>query len=144
MKIKCGKTNVSFKNYTASSKTIESLFEPQLKFKDNQNKVLGYDSVPPPFNHNYTSILMTQEEIVREAHLRYGKPAGFVSGGIQVENTNVSTSCGGKVAEDENKENTTEQTNDSLNSESVASNSVTLNKPDVEKYRLPIPVKKSA
>ena len=53
LKIKCGKTNVSFKNYTASSQTIKCLFETQLKFNDNQNKGLGYDSVPPPFNHNY-------------------------------------------------------------------------------------------
>ena len=50
---------------------------------------------------------MTQEEIAREAHLQYGKPTGFVSGGIQIENTNVSTSCAGKLAEDENKESTT-------------------------------------
>ena len=87
---------------------------------------------------------MTQEEIDRDAHLQYGKPVGFVSGGIQVEYTNVSTSCAGKVTEDENKENTTEQTNDSLNSESVASNSVTPNKPVVKKYRPPIPAQQSA
>ena len=76
---------------------------------------------------------MTQDEIDREAHLRYGKRAGFVSGGIQVEYTNVSTSYTGKVAEDENKENTTEQTSDSLNSKYVASNYVAPNKPVVEK-----------
>ena len=76
---------------------------------------------------------MTHEEIAREAHLKYGKPAGFVSGGvINVENTDVSVTCAGKVAEDENKESSSEQTNDPLNSESVASN-----QPVVGKYRPP-------
>ena len=88
---------------------------------------------------------MTQEEIAREAHLQYGKRAGFVSGGvINIEDTNVATSCAGKVTEDENKENTIEQTDDSLNSESVASNSTASDQPAVEKYRPPIPVKQSA
>nr|KAJ0217334.1 hypothetical protein LSAT_V11C300136930 [Lactuca sativa] len=40
-----------------------------------------------------------------------------------------------KVAEDENKESTTEQTNVSLSSESVASNLVASDQPAVEKYR---------
>ena len=51
LKIKCGKTDVSFKNYTASSQIVESLFETQLKFKDNQNKGLGYDNVPVSYTH---------------------------------------------------------------------------------------------
>ncbi|XP_052620524.1 uncharacterized protein LOC128126684 [Lactuca sativa] len=45
----------------------------------------------------------------------------------------------GKVAEDENKENTIEQTNISLNSEYVASNSTASDKPVVSKYMPPIP-----
>ena len=66
---------------------------------------------------------MKQEEIDREAHLQYGKRAGFVSGGvINVENTDVSVTCAGKVAEDENKESSSEQTNDPLSSKFVASN----------------------
>ena len=65
LKIKCRKTDVSFKNYTASSQTVECLYETQLKFKENQNKGLGYDSVPPPYNHNYTSIPMKKKEIDR-------------------------------------------------------------------------------
>ncbi|XP_052622759.1 uncharacterized protein LOC111896584 [Lactuca sativa] len=93
LKIKSGKTDVSFKNYYASSKIVESLYETQLKFKENQNKGLGYDCVPPPFNHYYTSIPLTQNETDREPHLRYGKPAGFVSRGfINIESTNFSTS----------------------------------------------------
>ncbi|KAL7604948.1 hypothetical protein Lser_V15G14523 [Lactuca serriola] len=49
-----------------------------------------------------------------------------------------------KVAEDENKENTIEQNNISLNSEYVALNSTPSDQPAVEKYRPPIPVKQSA
>ena len=54
------------------------------------------------------------------------------------------TFCACKVAEDENKENTTKQTNDSLNSESISLNSIAPNKPAVEKYRPPIPAQQSA
>ena len=63
-----------------------------------------------------------------------------------MNDTDASTSCAGKVVEDEDKQNiinssfvnTTDcQTNVSLNSESVASNSVTSNKPSVGKYRPP-------
>ena len=58
-----------------------------------------------------------------------------MSGGvINIEDTNVATSCAGKVAEYENKEKTIEQANISLNSESVASNSVVSDQPAVEKY----------
>ena len=67
-----------------------------------------------------------------------------MSGGIQVENTNASTLCVGKVAEDENKENITEQTNISLNSESVASNSAASDQPAVGKYRPPFQAKQCA
>jgi len=46
-----------------------------------------------------------------------------VSGGvINVENTDASVTCAGKVAEDENKGSSSEQTNNPLNSKSVASN----------------------
>ena len=147
LKIKCGKIDVSFKNYAASSKTVESLFENQLKFKDNQNKGLGYDCVPPPFNHNYNPPLETNEE---EMYAQYGQTSASASvkteqsgptEDVEMNDTNDSTSCAGKVVEDENKEKTIKQSNDSSNSESVASNSVTPNKPAVEKYRPPNQVK---
>ena len=65
---------------------------------------------------------------------------------IEVNNTDTSTSYVGKVVEDADKVNiinsssvnsTDCQTNVSLNSESVASNSITSNKPIVGKYRPP-------
>ena len=62
-----------------------------------------------------------------------------MSGGIQVDNTDVSVTCACKVAEDENKESSSEQTNDPLNSKSVASN-----QPAVGKYRPPFQAKQSA
>ena len=108
MKIKCGKTDVSFKNYTASSKTVESLVENQLSFKDNQTKGLGYHSVPPPFNHNYNPPFETNEE---EMPAQYGQtPApdsvkteqSGPTEGAELNDTNDSTSYAGKVVEDEN------------------------------------------
>ncbi|KAL7614413.1 hypothetical protein Lser_V15G05957 [Lactuca serriola] len=56
---------------------------------------------------------------------------------VEMNDTNDSTSCVGKVVEDENKEKTIEHTNVSLNSESVASNSDASNQHAVEKYRPP-------
>ena len=75
----------------------------------------------------------------------YGKPAvEQTTEGVDLNNTNTSTSCAGKVTEDENKERTTEQTNESLNSESVASNSAISDQPAVEKYRPLIPTQQSS
>ena len=60
-----------------------------------------------------------------------------MSGGvINIEDTNVATSCADKVTEDENKESSSEQTNDPLNSESIASN-----QPVVGKYMPPFQAK---
>ena len=133
--------------------------EKQLKFKDNQNKGLGYHSVPPPFNDNYTPPLEINED---EILAQYGPPPvpalvktepSRPTKNIEMTDTNDSTSCAGKVVEDENKENIINsssvdsvdcQTNVSLNSEFVASNSVTLNQPVVGKYRPPKQAKQSA
>ena len=64
-----------------------------LQFKQPQKKGIGYDKVPPPFNHNYQYRPVSDEEIANESFMVYGKPKSFVSGGvINVENTNVYTS----------------------------------------------------
>ena len=114
--------NFDFKKFDVSSELVSNMIDHCLQFKQNQQKGLGYDNVPPPFNHTYQYQPLSKEEIANEPFMVYGKPSGFVSGGfINVENTNVSTSptdqslnqskqaaeesvSDGKVAEDENKE----------------------------------------
>ena len=55
------KAEFNFKKYDVSSEKITKLIEGQSHWRDithgNQIKVgLGFESVPPPFNHNYTAI----------------------------------------------------------------------------------------
>ena len=69
----------NFKKFDGSSEIVAKMIEEQMQWKDitcgNQRKVgLGFESVPPPFNHNYTAIPLSQEEIDREPFLVYGKP----------------------------------------------------------------------
>ena len=121
----------------------------QLKFKDNQNKGLGYHSVPPPFNDNYNPPLEINEEEtptqcgqIPELALDKTEQSGPTES-VEMKDTNDSTSSAGKVVEEYDKENIINfnyadyQTNVSLNSESSASNSVTSNQPVVGKYRPP-------
>ena len=69
------------------------MIENCLKFKDNQQKGLGYDSVLPPFNHNYTGVLLTQEEIDQEPFIVLGKLAAQVTKSSAREiDTNIFTS----------------------------------------------------
>ena len=69
------------------------MIDQSMQFKRNQSKGLGYNHVPPPFNHSYVSKPLSKEEIANESFMIYGKPSGFVSGGfINVESTNISTS----------------------------------------------------
>ena len=54
LKTRFENADFNFKKFDVSSKKVESITEKQLKFKDNQNKGLGYHNVPPPFNDNYS------------------------------------------------------------------------------------------
>ena len=47
------------------------MIEKKLKFKDKQNKGLGYHSVPLPLKDNYTPPLETNEI---ETSAQYGQP----------------------------------------------------------------------
>ena len=74
------------------------MIEEQMQWKDitcgNQRKVgLGYESVPPPFNHNYIAIPLSQEEIDREPFLVYGKPTSeqATKSNDKILDTNIST-----------------------------------------------------
>ncbi|MFS7964021.1 hypothetical protein Hanom_Chr08g00745191 [Helianthus anomalus] len=47
----------------------------QLKFskKEVRNKSLGFVCIPPPYNHSYTSIPLTEEEIANMPDMVYGR-----------------------------------------------------------------------
>ena len=62
LKAKYNDVEFAFKKFDVSSEVVASMIEKQLKFKDNQSKNLGYNSVPPPFNDNYNPPLETNEE----------------------------------------------------------------------------------
>ena len=74
-----------------------------MKWKDNQKNSLGYHSVPPPFNDNYVS---ASETIEIDKPAQYGQPPVSISvkteqssptKSVDVNDTNVSTSCADKV-----------------------------------------------
>ena len=75
LKAKFGNANFNFKKYDVSSKVVESMIEKQLKWQGKRGQGVGYESVPPPFNDNYTATSITKEEEEREKHLQYGMPA---------------------------------------------------------------------
>ena len=93
------KAEFNFKKYDGSSEKIAKLIEGQSHWRDithgNQIKVgLGFESVPPPFNHNYTAIPLSQEEIDREPCMVYGKSASEqeIQSSYETLHTNVFTS----------------------------------------------------
>ncbi|KAJ0682875.1 hypothetical protein HanPI659440_Chr16g0652211 [Helianthus annuus] len=54
-------TEFNFKKFDVSSEKVEKMINQQLKYskKEVRNKGLGFVCIPPPYNHNYTSIPMT-------------------------------------------------------------------------------------
>ena len=42
-----------FRKYDVSSEVVANMIDHCMQFKRNQSKGLGYDKVPPPFNHSY-------------------------------------------------------------------------------------------
>ncbi|XP_052622642.1 uncharacterized protein LOC128127934 [Lactuca sativa] len=85
--------NFAFQNFDGSSKVVATMIDHCMDFKRNQQKGLGYDHVPPPYNHTYQYQPLSIDEIAKESFMVYGKSSGFVSGGIiNVKSTNASTS----------------------------------------------------
>ena len=42
------------KKFDVSSEKVEIMIENHLQYRDQSTEGLGYNCVPPPFNHNYT------------------------------------------------------------------------------------------
>ena len=68
-------TEFNFKKFDVSSEKVEKMINQQLQFskKEVRNKGLGYVSISPPYNHNYTSIPITEEEIANMPDMEYGR-----------------------------------------------------------------------
>ncbi|MFS7968207.1 hypothetical protein Hanom_Chr09g00794771 [Helianthus anomalus] len=69
-------TEFNFKKFDVSSEKVEKIINQHLKYskKEVRNKGLGFVCIPPPYNHNYTSLPMTEEEIDNLLDMEYGKP----------------------------------------------------------------------
>ncbi|MFS7945463.1 hypothetical protein Hanom_Chr06g00524581 [Helianthus anomalus] len=67
-------TEFHFKKIDVSSEKVENMINKQLQFskKETRNKGLGYVSIPPPYNHSYTAIPMTERKIANMPDMVYG------------------------------------------------------------------------
>lgn len=117
LKAKYQDAEFNFKKFDVSSTVVETMIEKQLRFKnqDKDKKGLGYNSVPPPFNDNYTPPLETSEF---EPFSHYGK--SHESSSVNSNNfdhanvSNVSASCADeKPGEDGYKKDDDESVDDS-------------------------------
>ena len=88
-----------YEDADVSSTVVENMLDTQLKF--STKKDLGYNHIPPPFNHNYTPPLETSK---LKSFVYVGKPLeneptvsdkSSNSDSVPVEVTNVSASCAG-------------------------------------------------
>ncbi|MFS7984925.1 putative transcription factor interactor and regulator CCHC(Zn) family [Helianthus anomalus] len=66
----------NFRKFDVSSEKVENMINQQLKYskKELGNKGLGFVCIPPPYNHNYTSLPMTKGDIDNLPEMEYGKP----------------------------------------------------------------------
>jgi len=65
-----------FKKFDCSSEKVEKMINTQLNYrpKEVRNKGIGYVEIPPPFNENYSSIPMSDEEFLALLVKGYGPP----------------------------------------------------------------------
>ncbi|MFS7930603.1 hypothetical protein Hanom_Chr04g00346191 [Helianthus anomalus] len=70
--------DVNQQNFDTSSDTVRNLCDVQLAFKENKGKGLGYKKVRPPYNHNYSRIPTTEQELENYDKIIYGKPSDYV------------------------------------------------------------------
>ena len=66
------------RKYDFSSEVVANMIDHCMQFQKNQSKGLGYNQVPPPFNHSYQHKPLSKEEIANEPFMVYGKPSGFI------------------------------------------------------------------
>ncbi|KAL4584141.1 hypothetical protein LXL04_008731 [Taraxacum kok-saghyz] len=93
----------NFRKFEVSSENVKIMIENHLKFKNNSTNGVGYNSVAPPFNDNYTPPL---EPVILKRLVPVGQSRVHISAKIEtpkqvdlvkVNDSNVSTSCADTV-----------------------------------------------
>ncbi|MFS7918577.1 hypothetical protein Hanom_Chr03g00202811 [Helianthus anomalus] len=70
---------LNIKKFDTYSDTVRNLCDVQLAYKENKGKGLGYKQVPLPYNHNYSRMPTTEQDLKNEKNMMYGKPSDNVS-----------------------------------------------------------------
>ncbi|MFS7928339.1 hypothetical protein Hanom_Chr04g00319601 [Helianthus anomalus] len=69
---------LNIKKFDTSNDTVRNLCNVQLAFKENKGKDLRYTWVLPPYNHNYSKLPTTKQEMENYDKMIYGKPSDYV------------------------------------------------------------------
>lgn len=62
LKTRFENADFNFKKFDVSSTVVENMIANHTKWQDKKRDGLGYGDVPPPYNHNYSCVNVTQEE----------------------------------------------------------------------------------
>ncbi|KAJ0542188.1 putative transcription factor interactor and regulator CCHC(Zn) family [Helianthus annuus] len=76
LKLKYQLNEINIKKYDTSSKLVKDICDIQLEYKEKKGCGLGYKKVPPPYNHNYTYMPYSTEELTNEDMMTYGPKTG--------------------------------------------------------------------
>ena len=92
LKLTFENTEFNFKKFEVSSEKVEKMINKHLQFskKETRNKGLGYVSIPPPYNHFYTNIPLTDEEIAAIPDMAYGGVKGLKVEPVKTTQINIS------------------------------------------------------
>ncbi|XP_023764602.1 uncharacterized protein LOC111913103 [Lactuca sativa] len=125
LKIHYENVDFNFKKFDVSSEKVATIIEKQMKWKDKKQVGIGYKSVPPPFNYNYTTQPMTLEEIDREPFMVFGKSAAeqATKPSARVLDTNISTSIADVTVSQQTQDDGKIESNNNLVSKVGVSNS---------------------
>ncbi|MFS8006399.1 hypothetical protein Hanom_Chr14g01248721 [Helianthus anomalus] len=72
IKLKYQVNEINIKKYDTSSKLVKDICDIQIEYKEKKGAGLGYTKTPPPYNHNYTYLPFTEEELINEGKMTYG------------------------------------------------------------------------
>ncbi|MFS7994716.1 hypothetical protein Hanom_Chr12g01109311 [Helianthus anomalus] len=64
--------NEIIKKYDTSRKLVKDICDIQLEYKKKKGCGSGYNKVPPPYNHKYTYMPYSVEELINEDMMTYG------------------------------------------------------------------------
>ncbi|MFS7944808.1 putative transcription factor interactor and regulator CCHC(Zn) family [Helianthus anomalus] len=72
LKVKYQVNEINIKKFDTSSNLVKNICDIQLEYKEKKGAGLGYTKAPPPYNHNYTYLPFTEEELINEGKMTYG------------------------------------------------------------------------